>query len=523
SYRPVEPMDMKFGPDGDLYVLEYGSVWFGPAPDAKLVRIEYNAGNRAPDVEISSNVTGGALPFSATLSAAGTRDPDNDRLTYEWRVVPAAGGPARSFTGETASVPFTSPGAYNVTLTARDPAGMTASETMRILAGNAPPEIAINVTGNRSFYFPGQAVPYAVQVTDREDANVPAQNVALSMEYVPENFPLTALRQGDRPVNPTTRFAVAQAIMANSTCRACHTPDGPRSVGPNFTEVAAKYQGDSAAFGRLVAKIRGGGSGVWGPVNMPAHPGLSVAEASALVRYILASNSTSINPNPLAGSYTPDVPEGDNGRGAVVLRAVYTDRGAAGVPGQTAERMLVLRSPIVAAGSADILENVTTVATNRGAGPLSVQARSNGHIGFRQIDLTGIRTINLVAAATTREAHTGGTIEIRAGSPTGQLLGQAEVRIAAPTQPGAQQLQNQGGAAAPAAGAAGAAPRPAGAAAPAAGGGGGGGGGGQGANAGLRVEITPMTGPQDLYFVFRNPNARATQTLFSLSTITFGR
>jgi hypothetical protein len=65
NFRPVA---MQFGPDGDLYGLEYGSVWFGPAPDAKLVRIEYNAGNRAPEVEITSNVTGGALPFSATLS-----------------------------------------------------------------------------------------------------------------------------------------------------------------------------------------------------------------------------------------------------------------------------------------------------------------------------------------------------------------------------------------------------------------------------------------------------------------------
>ncbi|HVX50340.1 MAG TPA: PQQ-dependent sugar dehydrogenase, partial [Chitinophagaceae bacterium] len=28
DYHPIEPIDMKFGPDGDLYVLEYGSNWF---------------------------------------------------------------------------------------------------------------------------------------------------------------------------------------------------------------------------------------------------------------------------------------------------------------------------------------------------------------------------------------------------------------------------------------------------------------------------------------------------------------
>ena len=172
------------------------------------------------------------------LSAAGSRDPDNDQLTYEWQVAPAAGGQARTFTGATANVPFTTAGAYRVVLTARDPAGATGSDTLRIMAGNAPPEIAVNVTGNRTFFFPGQAIPYSVQVTDREDAAVAPTNVALSVDYVPEGFPIAALRQGDRPADPATRFAVAQAIMATTDCRACHTVTLPRSVGPSFTEVA---------------------------------------------------------------------------------------------------------------------------------------------------------------------------------------------------------------------------------------------------------------------------------------------
>jgi cytochrome c len=37
----IAPMDMEFGPDGALYVLEYGSAFGGPAPDASLSRIEY--------------------------------------------------------------------------------------------------------------------------------------------------------------------------------------------------------------------------------------------------------------------------------------------------------------------------------------------------------------------------------------------------------------------------------------------------------------------------------------------------
>src|SRR6185369_3126291 len=38
------PIEMEFAPSGDLYVLEYGTAWFQGNDDARLVRIEYNAG-----------------------------------------------------------------------------------------------------------------------------------------------------------------------------------------------------------------------------------------------------------------------------------------------------------------------------------------------------------------------------------------------------------------------------------------------------------------------------------------------
>lgn len=44
------PIDMKFGPDGALYVLEYGTNWFAGNTDAKLVRIEYHPDRKAPVV-----------------------------------------------------------------------------------------------------------------------------------------------------------------------------------------------------------------------------------------------------------------------------------------------------------------------------------------------------------------------------------------------------------------------------------------------------------------------------------------
>jgi cytochrome c len=48
-------IDMDFSPDGDLYVLEYGSAWFRGNDNARLVKIEYNAGNRTPIVQASAD------------------------------------------------------------------------------------------------------------------------------------------------------------------------------------------------------------------------------------------------------------------------------------------------------------------------------------------------------------------------------------------------------------------------------------------------------------------------------------
>ncbi|RYF95954.1 MAG: ThuA domain-containing protein, partial [Chitinophagaceae bacterium] len=51
STRFNSMIDMEVGPDGKLYVLEYGSGWFSKNADAALARIDFNGGNRAPKVD----------------------------------------------------------------------------------------------------------------------------------------------------------------------------------------------------------------------------------------------------------------------------------------------------------------------------------------------------------------------------------------------------------------------------------------------------------------------------------------
>ena len=43
----ANPSDMEVGPDGRIYVLEYGSGWFAKNPDAGLARIDFNRRQQA--------------------------------------------------------------------------------------------------------------------------------------------------------------------------------------------------------------------------------------------------------------------------------------------------------------------------------------------------------------------------------------------------------------------------------------------------------------------------------------------
>ena len=80
-------IDIQFSPDGDLYVLEYGSAWFRGNQNALVKRVQYNGGNRPPVVKASADKTAGAIPLTVQLSSEGTVDYDKDKLTYEWTIV----------------------------------------------------------------------------------------------------------------------------------------------------------------------------------------------------------------------------------------------------------------------------------------------------------------------------------------------------------------------------------------------------------------------------------------------------
>ena len=82
--------------------------------------------------------------------------------------------------------------------------------------------------------------------------------------------------------------AADQALAQKSGCLACHGVD-KKVLGPGFKDIAAKYKGDKAAEGKLVAKVKKGGSGVWGPIPMPANsPQVKDGDIKSIVKWILS-------------------------------------------------------------------------------------------------------------------------------------------------------------------------------------------------------------------------------------------
>nr|BFE74599.1 hypothetical protein GCM10020092_079000 [Actinoplanes digitatis] len=169
-------MDMEFGPDGALYVLDYGTTWFGGDANSAVYRIEYNSGgNRAPIAQISATPSSGAAPLAVQFSSAGSNDPDGDPITYAWDFT------SNGSTDSTAANPtFTYPanGEYTATLTVRDSGGKIS--TASTVVGVGRPSIQLIAPPDGSVFQFGDLVPFEVRVTDPNAGTIDCSRVVVN-------------------------------------------------------------------------------------------------------------------------------------------------------------------------------------------------------------------------------------------------------------------------------------------------------------------------------------------------------
>ncbi len=94
------------------------------------------------------------------------------------------------------------------------------------------------------------------------------------------------------PAAPAAADSKGLELIGASDCTTCHRlhkEAAGASIGPSYSEVAAKYSpAADTTVDRLVNKIIAGGNGVWGTVPMTPHPALAPADVKEMVTYILS-------------------------------------------------------------------------------------------------------------------------------------------------------------------------------------------------------------------------------------------
>ncbi|HVK21827.1 MAG TPA: ThuA domain-containing protein [Actinokineospora sp.] len=165
----ASPMDAKFGPDGSMYVLAWGSGWDDTVhlPGGGLFRVDYSAGARSPIARASATPNSGALPLTVQFSSAGSNDPEGGALTYAWTF-----GDGGTSTAANPSHTYNTAGAFNAQLTVTDPTGKTGTANITITAGNTAPTVKFNGPADGAMFGWGEYIPFSVTATDAEDGPI---------------------------------------------------------------------------------------------------------------------------------------------------------------------------------------------------------------------------------------------------------------------------------------------------------------------------------------------------------------
>jgi glucose/arabinose dehydrogenase len=171
----LKPMDLKFGPDGALYMIEWGSGFGGDNTDSGIYRIDYLNGGALPVAKASADHTNGHAPLTVAFSSAGSGDPNNLAVRYSWSF-----GDGATSTAANPTHTYTTNGNFTALLTVANSNGATATASIAITVGNTAPTVTLTTEPpNGGFFAWGDSVNYSITVTDPEDGPVDCTKVTL--------------------------------------------------------------------------------------------------------------------------------------------------------------------------------------------------------------------------------------------------------------------------------------------------------------------------------------------------------
>ena len=328
------PMDFDFGPDGALYVIEWGSGYGGGNSDAGIDRIDYLGSNQAsPVAKASANRTSGPAPLSVSFSSAGSSDPGGSSLSYSWTF-----GDGGTSTSANPSHTYSSAGSYTALLTVRNSAGATGSASLTITVGNTAPTVTVTSPPNGGVFEWGDLVDFSVTVTDPEDGTIDCSTVTIQ-----------AYLGHDSHGHPLDQYQGCTARV-QTTLASGHTENDN-----TFYVIEASYTD------------KGGSGGV----------------------------------NALTG------------RGQVILQPMHKQAEFYTATGRV--------SGGTGTGSAGVATETTSDPQGGGSNIGSIE--DGDWWSYDPVSLTNVSSLSFRVAS----ASGGGTIQVRAGSPTGTLLGSLTV------------------------------------------------------------------------------------------------
>ncbi len=429
SYSKMEPfapdiklnalIDMEVGPDGRVYLLEYGNGWFTQNADSGLSYIQYKEGNRPPVVEgISVDANNGKLPLKVTAKVEA-REREKDPMTYTWNL---GNGETKETKVPELTYTYNKAGSYKISVDVKDDKGESASsESLLIVAGNSRPEVKIDIIGgNSSFFLPGQSVEYTATVTDPDgNEKVIEDNIFVSVDYL-EQVDNEEAYLGHQEASVT---ATGKALTQSMDCKACHK-EAEASVGPKYIDVAQKYKNKSGAMAYLQGKIESGGSGVWGEVMMPAHPNMTKDESRQIVSYILSLADDGANNKSLPAKGKVKAEPKNPGQ-LMRITATYTDEGETGAMPLIGSKSVILPSSTVSFKE-DMKKEGANVRSFNGNGMIILD-QAKGWFALENIDLTGVTSVTLNARFFRQPPKAQYSFEVRLNAPDGPVLGRGSM------------------------------------------------------------------------------------------------
>ncbi len=406
------PVDAVFGPDGCLYMLDYGLTW-GANADSKLVKISYLRGNLPPVIKLQASTTSGREPLTVQFDSAGTYKREGGELRYQWRVQEQG---AVVSTDSKLSHTFEKPGNYKVQLTATDAQGGADSKTVTVVVGNSVPEVEFESPKDGDFFTNGKPIAYKVRVKDFEDGSSEKSGDAMGLKVGLETRWLKSA--DDKPaVNP------GLALMKQSDCFNCHQVE-QKLVGPALVDVAARYRGVSGAFEATIQRVRNGSAGVWGEVPMLPHQQHTSDEIAQMVSWIYSLEPGKTGASLQKGLAGEVKAPADGGLKIGVLEASYLDNGRGDAAPLLGKTMVRLRARRIEAEGNETPNGCKPVGAKGASGGKAIGSVNDGHsLVFKNIPLHDVGGLTCRVAS----GGAGGKIELHAESKDGPKLAEIEV------------------------------------------------------------------------------------------------